>query len=246
MPPTAAAIDRLRDRLRLETPLIAVNDAEPGPTFEPLVEAKGRTCCFAYYGKWLSGHTLVMREGGGGCGGARIALGIEKEYPPYMAHFLTDGEGAPQGEGLKASPELVQGFLDEAKPPELSGTTVLMGPLRLEAWDSVRSITFLVDPDRLAGLMTLSAFWSPDTRLVSAPFSSGCGMLWRELDYEGVDRPVIGATDLAMRKYLPPEIMAFSVTPARFEKMLTFPDGSFLDKDWWNCLMEHRGKSIPQ
>ena len=57
---------------------------------------------------------------------------------------------------------------------------------------------------------------------------------------------IIGATDLAMRKYLPPEIMTFSVTPTRFEQMLTFPEGSFLDKDWWNGLMEHRGRSRPQ
>jgi hypothetical protein len=146
------------------------------------------------------------------------------------------------GEGLKESPEIMQEFLDEAKPPDPAGETVMIGPFRVDAWDAIRSVTFLVDPDRLAAVMTLAGFWSPDTRIVSAPFSSGCGMLWRELDQGGVDRPVIGATDMAMRKYLPPEIMAFSVTPARFEQMLTVPEGSFLDKEWWNDLMDHRLK----
>jgi hypothetical protein len=243
MKPTAKAIERLREKLRLETPLIGVYDSAPDPSFGPMIEAKGRTCRFAFYQHWLKGKTLVLRKDGGGCGGGQIALGLKKEYPDYMAHFLSDGKGAPMGEGLKAGPEIVQEFLDKAESPDLSGDTVLIGPLRLDRWDSVRSVTFLVDPDRLAALMTLSAFWSPDTRLVSAPFSSGCGMLWRELEYEGIDRPVIGATDLAMRKYLPPEVMAFSVTPARFEQMLSFPDDSFLDKEWWNDLMDHRERT---
>ena len=40
---------------------------------------------------------------------------------------------------------------------------------------------------------------------------------------------------------LPPELLAFSVSPARFEQMLEFPEGSFLYKEWWNGLMESRG-----
>jgi len=39
---------------------------------------------------------------------------------------------------------------------------------------------------------------------------------------------VIGATDLAMRRHLPPDILMLSVTLARFEQMLTFPDDCFL------------------
>jgi hypothetical protein len=54
------------------------------------------------------------------------------------------------------------------------------------------------------------------------------------------DRPVIGCTDMAMRKYIPPEMLCLTVSPARFEKMMTIPDGSFLDKAWWNELMDSR------
>ncbi len=52
MPPTAQALKRLLDDLRLETPVIAVHDAPPSPEFEPLVHSSGRACCFAYYGRW--------------------------------------------------------------------------------------------------------------------------------------------------------------------------------------------------
>ena len=241
MPPTNDAIDRLMAQLRLETPLIALYDAAPDEAFEPLIEAQGRACCFAYYDRWLDGHTLVFRKDGGGCPGGHRAFGLEKTYPDYMAHFLTDGKGAPMGEGLKASPKLAQEFLDKATPPDISGETVLMGPLRPEQWASVRSVTFLVDPDRLAGVMTLAGFWS-GRDVVRAPFSSGCGMMWRSVTESPEDPAVIGCTDMAMRKYLPPEILSLTVSPARFEQMLTFPDDSFLYKTWWNDLMDARRK----
>jgi len=37
-------------------------------------------------------------------------------------------------------------------------------------------------------------------------------------------------------------IGTLTVTPARFEEMLTFPDDCFLYKNWWNDLMDHRQK----
>ncbi len=65
-------------------------------------------------------------------------------------------------EGIKASPGLAQEFIDGARPPELYGDTVPVGPLRLDQWSRVKSVTFLVDPDRLSALMTLAAYWSSD------------------------------------------------------------------------------------
>jgi hypothetical protein len=245
--PTARAVDRMKRQLRLETPLIAVYDAAAGKAFEPLVVAQGHACCFAYYKQWLDGKTVVFEKGAGGCPGGHRAFGLEKTYPDYMAGFLTTGEGVPpdspmsRGEGLKASPELAQEFLDNAVPPEVSGKTVLVGPLRLDQWDAVQTVTFLVDPDRLSGTMTLAGFWS-GRDVVRAPFSSGCGLMWRSvIEHKDSDPAVIGCTDLAMRRYVPPEIMSLTVSPARFEQMLTFPDTSFLFKDWWNGLMESRG-----
>jgi hypothetical protein len=248
MPPTAETITRLTRKLRLTDPLLAVYDCSPDG-FSPTIEAKGGTCCFAYYGRWLKGETLIFRKGEGnfgkpegGCPGGHRAFGLEREYPPYMAHFLTDGVGAPTGEGLKASPELAQAFLDAAKPPQPAGDTVLLGPLRIDKWAAVRSVTFFVDPDRLAGVMTLAGYWSAENDLIAAPFSSGCAMFWRMLGEYDRDRPVIGCTDLAARRYLPPSILSLTVSPARFEQMLSVPDGSFLDRDWWNELLDAREK----
>lgn len=236
---TAAAVDRLTAKLRLTTPLIGVYDAAPSAAFMPLVETDGTTCCFAYYPRWLEGETLVLSRGGAGCQGAYRALGLLTGYPAHMAHFLTDGVGAPKGEGLKATPEIAQAFLDRARPLAVASGYILIGPLRLGQWDALRSITFFVDPDRLGALMTLAGYWSSDS-VVVAPFGSGCSMMWRELDEDGLDRAVLGATDIAMRRYVPPNILSLSVTPQRFEQMVSFPDEAFLNRPWWNELMDSR------
>ncbi len=245
MIPTTEQVERLRERLRLNTPILAIYDAAPDETFAPTVEAKGSNCIFSFYEDWLAGCTIVIRKGEGhGCGGGQRALGLEKKYPPFMAHFLTDGVGAPKGEGLRANADLAKAFLDSARPPDVASGTILIGPLRLPRWDAVRSLTFLVDPDRLSALMTLSAYWSADTRLVSAPFSSGCGMMLRELEAEGeADRPIIGTTDIAMRRFIPSEMMSLTVSPKRFQQMLGFPEDCFLYRAWWNELMDGRRKA---
>lgn len=239
--PTAAAIDRLMKKLRLKTPLLAVYDESPSDAFAPFFEANGDECCFSYYDRWIAGETLVLKKGGGGCKGSHRALGIEPRTPPFMAHFLTDGVGAPKGEGLRASAAIAQAMIDRAKPPHPAADSILVGPLRLEQWDAVRSVTFLVDPDRLAALTTLAGYWSPDN-VVAAPFGSACSFLWESFNEIDGALAVIGGTDVAMRRYLPTAIMTLTVAPAHFVKMLTVPDQSFLDLDWWNELMDVRDR----
>jgi hypothetical protein len=248
MAPTAAAIARLMGVLRLDTPIVALYDCPPDPTFGPIVEAQGRACCFAYYTRWAAGTTVVVRRGDSdfatpkdGCPGMQRAFGFAESYPPWMASFLTDGaNGAPMGEGLKASPELAQQFLDRSRAPQPRGDTLLMGPLRPERWDDVRTVTFFADPDRLSALMTLAAYWSGREDEVATMFSSGCGLMWRELANQDRDRAILGCTDIAMRRHLPPEILSLSVSPARFARMVDYPETTFLDREWWNELLHAR------
>ena len=248
MPITAQAIARLMQALRLDTPIVAIYDSAPDPDFEPLVEATGRACSFAYYKKWVQGHTLVVRRGEGdfaqprhGCPGMQRAFGLEKTYPPWMANFLTDGKnGAPMGEGLKATPALAEEFLDRAQPPVFKQDAVLMGPLKPERFSEARSLTFFADPDRLSALMTLAAYHSSDPEEIAAPFSSGCALMLRELESFGRDRAVLGCTDVAMRRHLPPELLCLTVTPQRFARMLEVPEASFMFGEWWAELLAAR------
>jgi hypothetical protein len=240
--PAAAAVERLMKKLRLSTPLLAVYDATPSDAFSPVFEPEGEECCFSYYDRWVAGETLVLKNGGGGCKGAYRALGIERSAPPpFMAHMLTDGVGAPKGEGLRATPAIAQAYLDRGKPPVPEAGAVLVGPLRLEQWERVRSVTFLVDPDRLAALTTLAGYWSVEN-VVAAPFGSACSFFWKSFNEIEGAQAVIGGTDVAMRRYLPTAIMTLTVAPDHFAKMLTVPDDSFLDRGWWNDLMEVRDR----
>ena len=97
--PTTAAVERLLKKLRLSTPLLAVYDAAASEAFAPVFEPEEDDCCFSFYDRWIAGETLVLKKGGGGCKGAHRALGIEQAAPPHLAHFLTDGVGAPKGKG---------------------------------------------------------------------------------------------------------------------------------------------------
>lgn len=237
----------IRERLQLTEPVIATYDSAPEDDFAPMVTAKARVCCFAFFQRWRKGHTLVVRKGNGsfsdpdsGCPGMQTAFGLGGSYPPYMKHFLTDGEGAPKGEGLKATPDLAQQFIDHASTPQLDGETLLLGPIRFDRWESVRSITFFADPDRIAGLLTLSTYFSGPDDVAVAPFSSGCGLMLRELENQEEDRAVIGATDIAMRKYIPAHLLCLTVSPARFDRMINPGEGSFMERSWWGELMETR------
>jgi hypothetical protein len=89
--------------------------------------------------------------------------------------------------------------------------------------------------------MTLAGFWSPDD-VVSAPFGSGCSFLWKALGEGKGPLAIIGGTDVAMRRFLPTAILTLTVPPSHFARMLTAPENSFLDREWWNELMDTRGR----
>lgn len=253
MKPTSKTVARLCEALRLETPLLALYDAAPSEAFEPLVRLRGSACCFSYYTRWLRGETLVAARSSKdaddkpkhGCPAALRLLGLdERGTPEWMANKLTDGEQGPgQGEGLKASPELAKDFLAGAKTPQPEAGYVLLGPLRVEQWDAVRSVTFFVDPDRLSALITLASYWSADAEQIGAPFSTGCGLLWRDLEAGASgDKALVTCTDVAMRKYLPAHVLGFTVSATRFAQLLEVPDESFLAKSWWKQLLDARAK----
>lgn len=239
--PTPEAIARLKQQLHISTPIVALYDCLPDASFLPVVEAREHECCFAYYEHWAQGETLVVKRGGPGCPGGHRSFGLEKTTPTFMANFLTDGVGAPTGEGLRATPEVAQELLDRATPVENRSGYVLLGPVRVEHWDEVRSVTFFVDPDRISGLTTLAGYWSSNPDIVVAPFGSACSAVLRALgEYEDDDRAVLGGMDVAMRRHLPEDTLTLTVSPARFAKMLTVPAESFLQKPWWNDLMRLR------
>ena len=232
----------LLDVARIETPLIGFYDAPDPRQYEPYVSPPegSRPCLFAYYRKWLAGNFLRLTSSQAGCGGAGYWIcGQEGRPRPDFVRFLVDEEG------LKASHELMNQWLDACRPYPSEHESLFIGPLRESEYDHLKTITFLVNPDQLSLLMIGAQYHSApgDPPPVLAPFGSGCSLL--VAPFEDLTKPQasLGATDIAMRQYLPPDVLAFTVTKPMFEDLCLLDEKSFLHKPFWKNLQKARSQS---
>jgi hypothetical protein len=228
-------------RLAIATPPIGFYDA-PDPTpFEPLVRAKEHRCLFASFPAWRRGKTLHLTRENPGCGGGHLfgegGLGRDE-----LIDFLCDKEG------LRASRELMGQWLDSAKSYRPVYDHLLFGPLRPEQYEHLRSINFYVNADQLAVLCMGATYYSSpgDPEPVLAPFGSGCMQLTTLFDDLEVPQAIIGATDHALRKYLEPWMLAFTVTKPMFERLCRWADEprSSLNSGFTDSLIRARGGSL--
>ncbi len=229
---------QLVKRIDLSIPLIGFYDApDPGP-FEPLVEPNKGDCVFLFYKNWLEGQTLHITKEHYGCGGAgRWMCGIELRSREEFIKFLVDDEG------LKASPELMEKWIDSSATYQASHPHLFIGPLKESQWNTIKSVSFFVNPDQLSTLMIGAQYNSApeDPPPVIAPFGSGCMELFPFKDPE-IPQAAIGATDIAMRQHLPPDILTFTVTKPMFRQLCELDERSFLYKPFLRRLKESRGK----
>ena len=224
----------------IKNPLVGFYDAPDPARFEPSVTPKPdtRVCVFAFYKAWLKGETLHLTADNYGCGGAANSLfNIQTRSREEFVKFLADEEG------LRASHDLLNQWLDKRKPYQLQHQNILIGPLKKDMYQYLKTVTFFVNPDQLSLLMTGAYYHSSpnDTVPVIAPFGSGCMELAPALVDIEAPQAIIGATDIAMRQYLPPDILAFTVTKPMFERLCSLDQKSFLYKPFWKRLQKARG-----
>ena len=230
----------LLKKIDLTIPLIGFYDAPDESPFEPLVRPKPdkHMCAFFFYNEWLNGATLHITKDNFGCGGAGYWLcGTETRSREDYLKFLVDGEG------LKASRDLMNQWLDYHKPYSPKYPNILIGPLKEDQYEYLKSITFFVNPDQLS-LLILGANYNNapgDPTPVIAPFGSGCMELITLFENLNAPQAIIGTTDIAMRNYLPPDILAFTVTKSMFKQLCELDEKSFLYKTFWDNLRKVRG-----
>jgi len=230
--------------LNVTIPLTGLYDAPDPAAFAPLVEphpgAKRGECLFSHFRDWQAGKTAHLTPDNYGCGGAGGSLcGVEREDRAGFIHFLAIDEG------LKASEELMGRWLDARVNFAAANGHVMVGPLKADQYEHLKTVTFWVKPDQLAAF-TLAAQYrnAPDDPPATvATFASGCGQLAAFPDLD-VPQAQIGSTDLAMRQWLPADVMAFTVTKPLFEQLCEFGDGSFLTKPFLNRLKKARGGAL--
>ncbi len=231
---------RLLDRIDLTVPRIGFYDAPDPSPFEPVISPKPGThaCVFAFYKRWLQGQTLHITADNAGCGGAGHWLcNVEGRSRQEYIEFLADEEG------LRASHDLMNRWLEATRPYQQQYPNLLIGPLKVDQYPYLKTVTFLVNPDQLS-LLVIGAYYDSgpdDPSSVIVPFGSGCLELVPLFDDLKIPQAMIGATDIAMRQYLPPELLAFTVTKPMLERLCRLDERSFLYKPFRERLRKARG-----
>jgi hypothetical protein len=176
---------------------------------------------------------------------------------PAWALDITGPDGNPletfakslnEREGFKSSDELLCQVFEDQKPYLIKNGYVVIGPLKESHYEHLRTVTFYVNPDQLS-LLILGAEYnnaSIDKNPVIVPFGSGCGQMAAVLGDLNSETPkaVIGATDIAMREYFPPDILAFTVNKPMFKQLCELGKDSFLYKGFWKRLRKSRGEDL--
>ena len=235
-------LDYLLRQLQYEEPLIAVYDSPNPEAFSPLVrpEPPKHSCCFSRYPDWKQGRSLWLSGENHGCPGAGVwMLNIRKRDRNSFIRFLADEEG------LMDSHQTMGAWLDAQRPYQPKHGQVIVGPYRADHHDEMITLSFIVNPDQLSHLIIGAHYHAhpQDPAPVAAPFGSGCSQLLSQA--AGSDHPlaVIGSTDIAMRQFLPPDKLIFTVNPAMAERLSRLDQRSFLAKPFHERLQKSRKKS---
>lgn len=230
----------LLDRLSIGRPIVGFYDAPRAEPFAPLIEPRrgAHGCIWAFYEQWRRGVTVHLTEDRHGCAGlGRALFAVDRRDREEFLTFLAEDEG------LRASRELMGRWLDDHPPYRRRHEHLLVGPLQPRQHDHLVTATFLVDPDQLSGLMIGAHYHAApgDPPPVLMDFGSGCMELvdpFKDLD---VAQAAVGATDIAMRRYLPAHLLAFTVTRPMLERLASLDERSFLCRPFLAGLRKARG-----
>ncbi len=223
--------DKLLQISGISAPLIGFYDVPDTKPFEPFVEPKH--CFFSAYNNWHEGESILVSKEQFKCPGAGYWLcGVESMPRDKFVNFLANKEG------LKLSIDIMNKWLDNQNTYKQIHPYIVIGPLKNEQYEYLRTVTFFVNPDQLSLLMTGAEYHNDtvDNHQVIAKFGSGCSQLAALFDNFESPKAIIGATDIAMRQYLPSDILALTVTKPMFENLCELDESSFLFKPFWKRL----------
>lgn len=224
----------------ITAPLVGFYDVPDTKPFEPFAETKH--CLFSAYADWHKGASVLVSKEKFKCPGAGYWLcGVEAMPRDKFVNFLANIEG------LKSSADIMNKWLDNQKTYKQIHPYMVIGPLKNNQYEYLRTVTFFVNPDQLSLLMTGAEYHNAgvDNHRVIAKFGSGCSQLAALFDDFESPQAIIGATDIAMRQYLPPDILALTVTKRMFEQLCELDENSFLFKPFWKRLRDAREKVLP-
>lgn len=226
---------------------IYLSNEKPDGAFQ--FEPKTRGCAVSLLVSAAQGKIAVADSETTGCPGGKIGLGFSDDYsrtPGGIEYFLSTGygEGYPEGEGYKKTPELAKAFVQQLPKTVIDKKYVVFRPLT-EAEEPPLMVCFLVNPDQLSALIVLANYGKATSDNVRAPFSAGCHSFFL-LPLAECNMPepkaVLGLTDITARKLLDADRLSFTVPWSLFLEMEANVPSSFLDKHDWQEIKNRINK----
>lgn len=233
-------------KLRYSPVAIILSDEKPEGA---LKFAEGRWgCVIAMLSAAAKGKTAAFDSNTVACGGGKIGLGFRSEFegtPGGIEYFLStgNGEGFPEGEAYKKTPDLAKAFVDQLPTTEIPTKYVVFKPLSkvdLER-ENPEIVVLLANPDQLSALIVLANYDCPTSDNVSVSFGAGCHQIFL-LPYaeskKEQPKAILGVTDVSARPYVDPDLLSLAMPYSMFLRMEANIPGSFLEKHDWKKVRE--------
>ncbi|RCX16299.1 COG2043 family uncharacterized protein [Anaerobacterium chartisolvens] len=215
-----------------------------------VVDADKHKCAFSFLVRTLkNGMPSAFDAENFGCAGCKFAFGFSERLCGFNHHYLSTGvPGFNKGERYIKRPEDAVRFF--SKP--LEGRVPKGKYLVFDRMDNVIDkniepdvVVFFVNPEVLAGLVTLARFSSDSENLLETHFAAGCASIfaWPMMNIQkGRESAEIGFYDLTGRPFLEPKEMTFTAPYPLFLKMLASFKESFMTVEpekngppnWWS------------
>ena len=202
-------------------------------------------CSLSLLKRALNGETLCFDGKKMSCPGAMRGMGFYDGVPQIrggFGNFISNGagEGFPEGEKVKMTPETGEAMM-RLQPADVLGGFKYIVVKPYEEGDDALIVTFIANPDQLAGLIQLFYYRAGEYDNVIAPLSSGCASIFRiplgELKREK-PRAVIGNVDTLARVHFDKNTFFFTVPAKAFGEMIEDAETCFFSTFNWKGVKE--------
>jgi hypothetical protein len=197
-------------------------------------------CMFKAFREIRDGKVISVNAESIGCGGGKFYAGFT-EMSPYVPTFVS------LKEKYRKTPEMVTAQLTELNVPRTDKKYLHFARLdKVESFEELEALIFLVTPDILSGLATWAFFDNGDANAVSAPFGSGCNNTITRATIENRKNGkscIIGFFDPSVRPYFESNLLSFTIPMSRFKEMYdTMPDCCLYGTNAWGKIKERIGR----
>lgn len=235
-------LSKIAEAIKLKNQPVAVFQTETKPE-GALQFTEGKWgCAVSMLYAASQGRTAAFDAGTTPCMGGKSGLGFKKYDLGFIEYFLsTGGAGGREGEFYKKNPELAREFITHLPAFQTEGFLVMKPLEALLEGETPEIVIFLVNADQLSALVQYANFDKPTQDNVMVEFAAGCAQSVLHAMVQGQSenpKCVLGLTDPSARKFIPKDLLSFSIPYKRYAQLEVQVEDSFLVKETWKKLSE--------